>query len=75
MFSLMGWVKTYTGLASLPSGWYRVIVAIIQPWVTENEGKNMRHLVGKPTMWFPNRSDTNQAVQAQKRARSLKFRI
>ena len=26
-------------------------------------------------MWFPNRSDTNQPVQAQKRARSLKFRI
>ena len=24
-------------------------------------------------MWFPNRSDTNRAVQAQKRARSLKF--
>ena len=35
----------------------------------------MSHLVGKPTMWFPNRSDTNQAVQAQKQARSLKFRI
>ena len=32
-------------------------------------------LVGKPTMWFPNRSDTNQAVQSQKQARSLKFRI
>ena len=31
--------------------------------------------MGKPTMWFPNRSDTNQAVQSQKRARSLKFRI
>ena len=31
--------------------------------------------MGKPTMWFPNRSDTNQPVQAQKRARSLKFRI
>ena len=31
--------------------------------------------MGKPTMWFPNRSDTNQAVQAQKQARSLKFRI
>ena len=29
----------------------------------------------KPTMWFPNRSDTNRHVQAQKRARSLKFRI
>ena len=33
----------------------------------------MSHLVGKPTMWFPNRSDTNQAVQLQKQARSLKF--
>ena len=27
------------------------------------------------TMWFQNRSDTNQAVQSQKQARSLKFRI
>ena len=26
-------------------------------------------------MWFPNRSDTNRAVQAQKMARSLKFWI
>ena len=34
---------------------------------------HMSHLVGKPTMWFPNRSDTNRAVQAQKTARSLKF--
>ena len=32
-------------------------------------------LVGKPTMWFPTSSDTNRPVQAQKRARSLKFRI
>ena len=24
-------------------------------------------------MWFPNRSDTNQAVQSQKQARDLKF--
>ena len=30
-------------------------------------------LVGKPTMWFPNRSDTNRAVQAQKQATGLKF--
>ena len=36
---------------------------------------NMSHLVGKPTMWFLNRSDTNRPVQAQKIARSLKFRI
>ena len=26
-------------------------------------------------MWFPNRSDTNRPVQAQKQARSLKFRF
>ena len=31
--------------------------------------------MGKPIMWFPNRSDTNRPVQAQNRARSLKFRI
>ena len=35
----------------------------------------MSHLVGKPTMWFLNRSDTNRPVQAQKRAGSLKFGI
>ena len=37
--------------------------------------RQMSRLVGKPTMWFPNRSDTNRAVEAQKRARSLKFRF
>ena len=26
-------------------------------------------------MWFPTRSDTNRPVQAQKRTKSLKFRI
>ena len=35
----------------------------------------MSRLVGKPTMWFPNRSDINRPVQSQKRARILKFRI
>ena len=35
----------------------------------------MSHLVGKPTMSFPNRSDTNRSVQSQKIARILKFRI
>ena len=33
----------------------------------------MSHIVGKPTMWFPNRSDSNRPVQLQKQARSLKF--
>ena len=36
---------------------------------------HLSRLVGKPKMWFPNRSDTNRPVQAQKRARSLKFRL
>ena len=35
--------------------------------------RHLSHLVGKPTMWFPNRSDTNRPVQLQKQARSLKF--
>ena len=29
----------------------------------------------KPMFWFPTMSDTNQAVQLQKMARGLKFRI
>ena len=33
----------------------------------------MSRLVGKPTMWFPNRSDTNRPVQLQKQARSFKL--
>ena len=40
--------------------------------VADREHDRYSHLVGKPTMWFPN---TNRPVQAQKRARSLKFRI
>ena len=41
----------------------------------DDKVKYMSRLVGKPTMWFPTRSDTNRPVQSQKRARSLKFRI
>ena len=33
------------------------------------KGLKMSRLVGKPTMWFPNRSDTNRPVQLQKQAR------
>ena len=36
---------------------------------------HMSRLVGKPTKWFPNRSDTNRSAQSQKRAGILKFRI
>ena len=36
-------------------------------------GRYMSRLVGKPTMWFPTRSDTNRPVHLQKQARNLKF--
>ena len=36
---------------------------------------DLSHIIRKPTMWFLNRSDTNQAVQAQKMVRGLKFWI
>ena len=35
----------------------------------------MSCVMRKPKFWFPTRSDTNQAVQLQKMARCLKFRI
>ena len=36
---------------------------------------HMSRSMRKLTKWFPNRSDTNQAVHAQKIARGLKFWI
>ena len=36
---------------------------------------SLSRLLGKPTLWFPTRSDTNRAVQAQKIDRNLNFRI
>ena len=35
----------------------------------------MSRVMRKPTMWFPNRSDTNQTVQAQKMARGWKIAV
>ena len=35
----------------------------------------MSRIMRKPTIWFPTWSDINQAVQLQKMARGLKFRI
>ena len=35
----------------------------------------MSRVMRKPTFWFSTRSDTNRAVQSQKTARGLKFRI
>ena len=35
----------------------------------------MSRVMRKPTFWFLTWSDTNQAVQLQKMARGLKFRI
>ena len=39
----------------------------------QNLSHYMSHLVRKLAMWFPTRSDTNRAVQAQKMARGWKF--
>ena len=39
------------------------------------KNSDMSRVMRKPTFWLPTRSDTNQAVQLQKMARGLKFRI
>ena len=36
---------------------------------------HLSRIMRKPTFWFPTWSETNQAVQLQKMARGLKFRI
>ena len=41
--------------------------------VLEDTLQDKSHLMGKPTMWFSNRSDTNRAAQSQKMVRGLKF--
>ena len=46
----------------------------IYPEVSRSKIK-MSRIMRKPTFWFPTWSDTNQAVQLQKMARGLKFRI
>ena len=43
--------------------------------LSKASSKEMSRLVQKPTMWFPTRSDTNRAVQAQKMAGDGKFWI
>ena len=35
--------------------------------------KHLSRLMRKLTMWFPNRSDANRAIQAQKMARGWKL--
>ena len=51
------------------------MILMNQTWDQSSLQVHLSRLMGKPTMWFPNRSDTNQAAQSQKQARSLKFRI
>ena len=45
------------------------VVVALQVW------NNLSSLMRKPAMWLQNRSDTNQAAQAQKMARGLKLKI
>ena len=44
-------------------------------YISELVKEDLSRQVGKPAMWFRNRSDTNQAVHSQKRAISMKFWI
>ena len=50
-----------------------VVDYVIVPLEQLSLSTHLSRLVGKPTMWFPNRSDTNRPVHVQKHARSLKF--
>ena len=63
-----------------------VILLSVQPCLTQTRLHSHRRLyiwpeslfsrlMGKPTMWFPNRSSTNRSVLTKNVARSLKFRI
>ena len=49
------------------------IILLLNRHLQELHNYTMSRLVGKPTMWFPNRSDTKWAVQSQKQARSLYY--
>ena len=82
-YNLGAWLLPKTILCTVYCGWYKGLktsfmedshVALLIPPSLSLE-MHLSCIVGKPIMWFPNRSDTNRPVQAQKRARSLKFRI
>ena len=53
----------------------KLILHVIFSCSSSSTENRVSRLVGKPTMWFLNSSNTNQAVQSQKTARSMKFRI
>ena len=47
--------------------------ALCPPHRFTNTHYYLSHVMRKPTIWFPNRSDTNRAAQAQKMTRCLKL--
>ena len=55
-------VDLYPGMLLYRGGLYR-------------SGEAPIYKLRKPTFWFPNKSNTNQAVELQKMAKGLKFRI
>ena len=71
-------------LARNPNCWFfHAKAQFLHPWLTVEVCpggqlsslvalSQMSRLVGKPAMWFPNRSDTNRPAQSQKQARTLK---
>ena len=65
-------LENIIGAAAAAKAWSQYFDFMLNGTVSRYD---MSRLVGKPTMWFPNRTDTNRPVQAQKRDRSLKFWI
>ena len=55
--------------------WYNLAEPGDAKHLTVTCGKDLSGIMRKPTFWFLTWSDTNQAVQLQKMARGLKFRI
>ena len=51
------------------------ILSLISALVVHSSNSEMSRIMRKPTFWFPTWSDTNQAVQLQRMAKGLKFRI
>ena len=73
-------VHSVYSLSSLLYPWYLYLKYLLIYEIEVNvvfsyDNHYLSHLVEKTTMWFPNRSDTNRAAQAQKTARGWKFWI
>ena len=54
---------------------FKTLKKLISSECATPRSRDLSRVMRKQTFWFPTWSDTNQAVQLQKMARGLKFRI